>query len=237
MNLILLFPNDFIDGSNRVHLTGRRYQYIREVHRVQLGNQLCVGLVNGKVGTGTITSLTGERLEMDVTLDAPPPHAIPLTLIIALPRPNVLKRVLIAVSSLGIKKIIIVNSKRVEKSFWLSPVLKEEKIKEQLIWGLEQAKDTVMPEVLLRPLFKPFVEDELSSLARGTLALVAHPAATEECPKGGRQGPVTMMVGPEGGFIPYEIERFVELGIKPVRLGERVLRVETAVPAVIARLF
>lgn len=236
MNLILLFPNDFIDGSNRAHLTGRRYQYIREIHRVRLGSQLCVGLVNGKIGTGTITSLAGENLEMDVRLDAPPPYAIPLTLILALPRPNVLKRVLIAVSSLGIKKIIIIHSKRVEKSFWLSPALKEENITKQFILGLEQAKDTVIPEVMLRPLFKPFVEDELPAIIKGTVPFVAHPDSAHTCPYNIGM-PATVIIGPEGGLIPYEIDRLVELGVKPVRLGERILRVETAVPALIARLF
>ncbi len=236
MNLILLFPSDFLDGVNRVRLTGRRYQHICEIHRVQIGKQLCVGLVDGKIGIGTVVSLADDNLEMDVVLDAPAPPAVPVTLVLALPRPNVLKRVLIAVSSLGIKKIVIINSKRVEKSFWLSPVLKEENIRAQLVLGLEQAKDTLMPEVMLRPLFKPFVEDELSSLANGSLALVAHPGAEEECPRG-VHGPVTMIIGPEGGFIPYEIAKLEACGFKPVGLGDRILRVETAVPTVIARLF
>lgn len=236
MNLILLFPNDFVDGSNFVRLTGRRYQHICEIHRVQLGKPLCVGLVNGKIGTGTVTAIAGDNLEMKVTLDTLPPPAVPITLILALPRPNVLKRVLIAVSSLGVKRIIIINAKRVEKSFWLSPVLREESIEEQLVLGLEQAKDTVMPEVTLRSLFKPFVEDELPEVLNGTVSFVAHPDSPNACPYN-IGGPLTVIIGPEGGFIPYEIERFVEFGVKSVRLGDRILRVETAVPTIIARLF
>ncbi len=240
MNLILLFKNDFLEtcheGRSRIRLDDRRFVYIRDIHRAQTGDELCVGLIGGKIGTGRITSFTARHVEMDVDLRESPPDPLPVTLILALPRPNVFKRVLQTVSSMGVKRIFIVNSSRVEKSFWLSPVLREEKIKEQLIAGLEQAKDTIVPEVVLRPLFKPFVEDELQQMMAGSLALVAHPGAAQECPREtGR--PVTLVVGPEGGFIPYEIEKLTSLGFTPVRLGIRILRVETAVPVLLSNLF
>jgi RsmE family RNA methyltransferase len=161
---------------------------------------------------------------------------LPLTLLLALPRPKVLRRTLRAVSSLGIKKVVLVNSSRVEKSYWQSPFLNDATVNDQLALGLEQAKDTVLPEVLLRPLFKPFVEDEAPGIIKDTLPLVAHPAALDPVPRGVGQA-VTLAVGPEGGFIPYEIDMLVSCGFKPVSLGERVLSVETAVPSLIARLF
>jgi RsmE family RNA methyltransferase len=85
-------------------------------------------------------------------------------------------------------------------------------------------------------LFRPFVEKELPSIARDSLALVAHPVAARECPRAVTQ-PVTLAIGPEGGFIAQEIESLARVGFEPVSLGERVLRVETAVAALIARLF
>jgi RsmE family RNA methyltransferase len=124
----------------------------------------------------------------------------------------------------------------VEKSYWQTPFLNEAQVREQLVLGLEQAKDTVLPEVLLRPLFKPFVEDELPGLIKGTLPLVAHPSVAEPCPRDLKQ-PATLAIGPEGGFIPYEIGKLVSCGFKPVSLGERILSVETAVPALISKLF
>ena len=48
---------------------------------------------------------------------------------------------------------------------------------------------------------------------------------------------MTLAVGPEGGFIPYEVEMLVACRFTPVRLGERILTTETAVPALLARLF
>jgi len=236
MNLILLFQDDFIDNTGVARLQGRRLRHVLEVHRASVGDELCVGILNGQIGSGKVALLNQSVLEMEVRLERAPPAALPLTLILALPRPKVLRRVLRSVSSLGVKKIILLNCFRVEKSFWQSPFLIESSVKEQLVLGLEQARDTVLPEVLLRPLFKPFVEDELSAMIKGTLPLVAHPTASAPCPRN-LKGTVTLAIGPEGGFIPYEIEKLTACGFTPMQMGERILSVETAVPALIARLF
>jgi len=152
-----------------------------------------------------------------------------------MPRPIVFNRLLGHITALGIKKIIIIHSKRVEKSYWKSPVLKEENIKAQLILALEQAKDTIMPEVSHRMKFKLFVEDELPDIVKGTSAFVAHPEAGEAIPSGVK-GAFTLVIGPEGGFLPNEIEAFKRAGCRCVSLGERILRVETAVVAALSKL-
>lgn len=236
MNLILLFPDDFVEGTNRVRLQGRRLKHVLEVHRAEMGDELSVGVLGDRIGVGRVTQLDASVLEMEVRLEQAPPPKLPLTLVLALPRPKVLKRVLRAASAMGVKRIILLNSFRVEKSFWQSPVLSDEGMREQLIIGLEQAKDTVLPEVLLKPLFKPFVEDELPGLAKGALSLVAHPIASAPCPRGVK-GPAVLAIGPEGGFIPYEIEKFISCGFMPVQIGDRILSVETAVPALVSKLF
>ncbi|MCK5180564.1 MAG: 16S rRNA (uracil(1498)-N(3))-methyltransferase [Candidatus Omnitrophica bacterium] len=236
MNLILLFKDDFIDGGWRVRLSGRRHKHLRNICRVSIGDELCVGLCDGEIGIGRVTALEENVLEMEITLTTAAPAATPVTLVLALPRPIMLKRVLSTASSMGVKRIFLFHSHRVEKSFWKSPVLEEEHLRDQLILGLEQARDTVLPKVELRPLFKPFVEDELPGIARGTLSLVAHPESSDPCPRDVGE-PVTLVIGPEGGFIPYEVEKLTGLGFMPVHLGERILRVEAAVPALLSRLF
>ena len=236
MNLIVLFEDDFIGNGKHVRLSGRRHKHVCDICRVSVGDKLCVGLCDGDIGTGYITALDDDVLEMDVTLNTSAPPALPVTLALALPRPIMLKRVLSTASSMGVKHIILFHSHRVEKSFWKSPVMKEENLREQLILGLEQARDTILPRIELRPLFKPFVEDELAGMAQNTLSLVAHPQSSDPCPRNVQQQ-VTLVIGPEGGFIPYEIEQLTGLGFMPVHLGERILRVESAVPALISRLF
>lgn len=235
MNLILLEETDY-QSSNKVWLTGRRLAHMNEVQRVQPGDVMKVGLLNDRLGQGVITDLTGHSVEMEVTLTHEPPPALPLTLILALPRPKMMKRIIAGASSLGIKKIILINSWRVEKSFWGSPVLQPERLREHLILGLEQAGDTILPKIELKRLFKPFVLDELPNLITGTTALLAHPIADDECPRNVPQ-PVTLAVGPDGGFIPLEVETFIKSGFQPVHIGPRILRTETAVPFLIGRMF
>ncbi len=235
MNLILLFPEDFTDPSH-VRIAGRRFEHVLKVHGAQTGDELTVGVINDRIGTGKITHFDATVLEMKVSLDRQPPPPLPVNLILALPRPKVLKRVLRSVSSLGVKRIVFVNAYRVEKSYWSSPALAPEGIRENLVLGLEQARDTVLPEVSLKSLFKPFVEDELPSLLQGTLALAADPTAPEPCPRS-TSCPLTLVIGPEGGFIPYEIGKLAAAGCTPVNCGERILSVETAVAALLSRLF
>ncbi|MGA2079341.1 MAG: 16S rRNA (uracil(1498)-N(3))-methyltransferase [Holophaga sp.] len=235
MNLLVLRPEDF-SGPGRVRLTGRRLKHVAEVHRAAPGDDLAVGLLGGPLGLGRVVRMDPEALELDVVLDQPPPPKLPLTLVLALPRPKVLNRTLAAAASLGVARIYLVNAWKVEKSYWNSPRLGEDNMLLQRILGLEQARDTVLPELHLRRLLRPFAEDELPGLLRGTLPLLAHPGSPEPCPREVK-GPVTLVIGPEGGFIPAEVELLVRSGCRAVHLGPRILRVETAVAALVGRLF
>ncbi|MBU0715926.1 MAG: 16S rRNA (uracil(1498)-N(3))-methyltransferase [Verrucomicrobia bacterium] len=234
MNLILLYDNDFV-SRNSVRLMGRRLKHILEVHQPAVGDTLTVGRLGGLIGKGRITAATSIAVEMEVALGKAPPAPLAINLVLALPRPKVIKRVLLSIASLGVKRLDLINGFRVEKSYWQSPALSPAGIRDALVLGLEQARDTILPEVVQHPLFKPFVEDKLPGLIRGTLALIAHPGAGDSCPHAAAQ-PVTLVIGPEGGFIPYELEKLVAGGCHPVQIGARILRVETAIPFILGRL-
>jgi RsmE family RNA methyltransferase len=235
VNLLLLEDGDFI-AEDRVRLSGRRLKHMLEVHRAEAGDSLRVGRLNGLMGSGQLLHLDEQYAELSVLLDQPAPEKLPITLLLALPRPKMLRRVLQTVSSMGVARLVLLNSYRVEKSFWQTPFLEPAAIREQLIFGLEQARDTVLPEVIIEKRFKPFVEDQLPAMAADTLGLVGHPGDFPACPRAVTQ-PVTLAIGPEGGWIPYEVEKLAEAGLQPVQLGVRILRVETAVTALLARLF
>ena len=235
MNLALLCEHDFLEGD-RVRLTGRRLEHLKTVLRATEGQRIPVGRENGLMGHGEVLALTDTEAELRVELTQSPPPPLPLTLILAMPRPKMLRRVLQTCAALGVKDIWLINSYKVEKSFWQTPWLSEENLRENLTLGLEQAKDTRMPRVHIRKLFKPFVEDELPDLLAGTRALVAHPGKSQPCPAH-LTGPATLCIGPEGGFTDYEVGKLEEAGCASVHLGPRILRVETAVPVLISRLF
>ncbi|UVE18233.1 16S rRNA (uracil(1498)-N(3))-methyltransferase [Pseudomonas sp. LS44] len=235
MNLLLLEDADFV-AADRAVLRDRRLKHLHEVHQAAVGDQMRVGRLGGAMGSGTLLRLDSDEAELHVQLDTPPPAKLPLTLLLALPRPKMLKRVLQTVAAMGVPRLILLNSYRVEKSFWQTPFLEPAALREQLILGLEQARDTVLPEVFIEKRFKPFVEDRLPALAAATLGLVGHPGAFPPCPRAVEQ-PVTLAIGPEGGWIPYEVDKLREAGLQPVQLGARILRVETAVPVLLARLF
>ncbi len=235
VNLILLFDDDFVSDT-RVRLHGRRALHVFTVHRAQIGERLRVGRAGGLVGDGIVTEISAERVDLDIMLDTPPPPKLPLTLLLALPRPKSLKRVLQCIAAMGVPRVVLLNTWRVEKSFWESPLLAEGSLREQLCLGLEQGRDTIFPDVTLQRRFKPFVQDQLAGLVGESRALVAHPTATNPCPAQLSQ-PLTLAVGPEGGFIDYEVALLAEEGFEAVTLGARPLRVEQAVPALLGRLF
>lgn len=235
MNLLLLEDADFV-AADRVVLRDRRLRHMQEVHRAEVGDSLRVGRIGGLLGSAELLRLEAHEAELRITLDSAPPAKLPLTLLLALPRPKMLRRVFQTVATMGVPKVILLNSYRVEKSFWQTPFLEPQAIREQLILGLEQARDSVLPEIVIEKRFKPFVEDRLPQLAQGTLGLVGHPGNFPACPRA-VTGQVTLAIGPEGGWIPYEVDLLTKAGLQPVQLGERILRVETAVTALLARLF
>jgi RsmE family RNA methyltransferase len=234
MNLLLLSAEDFC-APDLVRISGRRHRHLLEILQAGPGRQVRAGLLNGKLGSAEIVAQTPEQTTLSVALTEPPPAPAPLTLLLALPRPKAFRRLLQGVTAFGIKRIVLLNTARVDKSYWQSPFLAQDALHEQLLLGLEQARDTILPEVLLCPRFRPFVEDQLPRLAADTLRLAAHPAGSQPCPSAVADA-VTLAIGPEGGFVPFEVELLTAQGFTAVHLGARPLRVETAISALLGRL-
>lgn len=235
MNQILLFPEDYI-SDNRVILRERRFSHLLSILKISKGDTLKAGIVNGMRGEATVIEKGAEYAILETSLTVPPPAPVPLTLVMAMPRPKSLRKGLHYATAMGVKRIFIIRTWRVEKSYLDSPLLEEVALREEMILALEQARDTVMPDVRIKKLFRPFVEDELPAVSEGTTRLTAHPVSAAECPRG-LSSPVTLVIGPEGGLVDYEVNLLEEIGFSTVTLGERILRVENAVPAIIGRLF
>ncbi len=236
MNCLLLTQDEFDPETGRARVVGRRRKHADEILKSLPGDKLRVGLVGGQLGQAEILHIDADCLELSVELDRDPPLKLPLTLVLALPRPPVFRRLLSTIASLGVARLLIVGTARTEKSFWQSHVIEPDEIHERLILGLEQSKDSVLPEVSIHRFFEELACDVLPTHLAESRGLMAHPGAANPCPHAVNEA-ITLMVGPEGGFVDFEVERLREIGIEPVHLGERVLRVEPVIPLLIGRLF
>ena len=233
MNIVLLRENDWT-GGNTVRLADYRAYHLINVIKVEINQTLRVGLINGNRGSANVKQLGENVVELEVTLSEAPLPRHPIHLVLALPRPKMLRRVFRSVAEFGVAELHLIHSYRVEKSYWQSPFLDEDKIEMALIQGLERAGDTVLPRVHQHKRFKPFVEDELPDICQDRSLLIAHPGATHALPTD-TMTPTTLLVGPEGGFIDYEVGLAQQAGATAVNLGSRILSVDTAVCAVLAR--
>jgi 16S rRNA (uracil1498-N3)-methyltransferase len=236
VNTLLIENSEFDVDTRRVRLSGRRRQHAEKILKARVGDSLRVGLIDGDLGTGRILHLDREALELEVTFGTHPPPKQPVWLILALPRPPVFRRLLSTIASLGVERLLVAGTARTEKSFWQSHVVEEAEIRERLLLGIEQACDTRLPEVTQHRYFESLVDDILPAWTEGRRCLLAHPGGEAECP---HQvcGPVTLFIGPEGGFIDHEVDRLRGIGFEAVGLGPRVLRVEPVIPLLMGRLF
>jgi 16S rRNA (uracil1498-N3)-methyltransferase len=235
VNLLLLEPDELADDGT-ARLADRRARHVVEVLRAAPGETLRAGVVGGRMGEARVLAASATEVVLAPRLDEEPPPPSPVSLLLALPRPKILRKVLAATASMGVKRLVLVGSWRVEKSYWGSPLLAPAALRAELLLGLEQGRDTIVPEVILRRLFKPFVEDELAATFPDAARLLAHPASAppldERAPAGAR---VALAIGPEGGWTAYEAAALAARGFAPFSLGPRVLRVDTAVPYAIGQ--
>jgi RsmE family RNA methyltransferase len=234
MNLLLLRPAD-LDDSGRAEIRDSRVEHVRRILRAKVGDTLRVGLLGGTLGEATIESIERGRLVLHPDWRDQPPPPLPTVLVLALPRPKFLGRILQSATEAGVKEIVLLATRRVQKSYWSSSLLEPSAIERHLILGLEQARDTVLPRVGFERRFRGFVEHRLPPLLEAGAVLVADSDAPDPFPVGAG-GIAAVLVGPEGGLLEHEIVALRDAGARRASLGPRALRVETAVSALLGRL-
>ena len=234
MNLILLHPQDHWLSGSIVEIADHRVVHIREVLRAKSGDTLRVGLLGGKQGQAVIKSIDQRHVCLNVELGQAPPPRHRFDVVLSLPRPKMLRRIFRTVAEFGVSHLHLINSARVEKSYWQSPLLAPERIEEALLAGMERSRDTIAPVVQLHPRFRPFIEDELGEICAGRPCWITDlgaPQALADVP----MGDAVVMVGPEGGFVPFEIDLVCSIIARRVHLGGRTLSVDTALTCVLAQ--
>ena len=232
MNLLLVEAGE-LDGET-VIVDGRRATHLREVLGVTVGSRVRAGIVGGGIGTAEVVADDGRiTLRLAITEPAPPP--LPVELVLAVPRPKVLTRTIEAIASFAAMRIALTNAWRVDKSYLSSPRLEPDALALAARLGAEQGVTTHVPTIVL---YRRLMEllDTRWPAPGDDLRLVAHPTGTPLERVVGSDAPITLAIGPEGGWIQRELDTFVARGFKPVSLGAPILRVETAVAAALGQL-
>ena len=228
MNLILLQPGDFGDDG-MAELYDERARHIRKVLKAEPGKRLRIGLLNGAFGTGTVLAVDKHSVCLQCVWQETAPPKPRIDLLLAMPRPKVMKRLWAQLAAIGVGRIVLVNADKVERYYFDSHVIEPDFYNKHLIEGLQQARCTHLPEVLIRQRFKPFVEDELDGLFPSHMKLLADPSGKKrigEFEFGDER--VLLAIGAEGGWTPYELDKLQEHGFLPFGMGGRILRTDTA---------
>ncbi len=235
MNIILLEKDEIID--NCAVLDDFRARHLGRVLGSRVGDTVRIGIIDGPSGYGCVREISVRqpyRVVLDIELGTEVAEPAMIDLMIALPRPIMLKRILSQATTLGVGSFYIVNSRKVEKSFWNSRLLINNGYRAHLLRGLEQAVDTRLPDVSFHKGFKPFIEKTVVQLGdRYQYMLVAHPGNGDLLKDVAfeKKGRILLAIGPEGGWTDYEIKKMQTAGFKEVQIGKRILRVDTAVIA------
>lgn len=236
MNRILLEPTDIADGD-KVRLRDYRAKHLLEVLHVTPGREVRIGLLNGPKGTGVVTETGAETVSLECRFDATTPSAPFVDMLLALPRPKVMRRLWAPLASMGVGRIVLTNAEKVERQYFDTQWLEEPVYRRELIHGLEQAGDTILPKVMIRKRLKPFVEDELEPMFPEHVRLIANPDANPtNFSRFGRSRSVLLAIGPEGGWTGFETDLFFAHGFLPVSMGPRTLRTDTACVALLGLL-
>ena len=234
MNWILLQPSE-VAATGRAELAGDRAAHIQNVLRAEPGKVLRIGLVNGPFGCGTVEAVSAGTVLLSCEFEEMPPPRPPVDLLLAMPRPKVLKRLWAQLAALGVGRIILTNAEKVERFYFDTHVLAPEFYTARFIEGLQQAGDTQLPEVTIVRQLKPFLENEtfpgigkkILADPSGTRTLFQTLEKTDgDFPAVGSR--VLLAIGPEGGWTPYELEMFQANGFELFGIGPRVLRTDTA---------
>ncbi|ADD68770.1 protein of unknown function DUF558 [Denitrovibrio acetiphilus DSM 12809] len=228
MNLLVL--NQLEMHGGKAVVTDWRASHIRYVLKSAEGETIKAGILNGEIGKAVIEDISDSGVTVSFQPEKAPPEACDVSLILALPRPKAFRRILFGIVTAGVKDVHVINTWRVEKSYWQSPYLSDENINKYCLEALMQCRDTVMPDIHFYRFFTDFFEEGLPTIPEKRTRFIAHPYGDSGAFV---RSPAAVAIGPEGGFIDRELETFIRAGFTPFSLGERILTTEHFVPFVL----
>ena len=236
MNRILFDKSEIIEGV--ASFSDVRAEHVLMVLHGEVGQILKTGEINGLIGTSVIERIEQGTVSVRCTHDRPSLQPW-IDLVLAPPRPRAMKRLLPQLATLGVGRIVLVGAEKVEKAFWGAQLLKEEIYRPLLVDGLQQGGTSILPTIQIEKSFRRWAEHRLDAdFAGQPTRIVAHPygVTAASSPSQTPTARPVLAIGPEGGWTDDEVALLEAHGFARMSLGPRILRTDTAVIALLARL-
>lgn len=248
MNLILVTSKCIYQEGDKFYFqtTARQTDHLRTILKVRINQKVKVGVINKGKGEGIIVKEENShyviQLVEPIHLEDSKSQFLPIDVVLCVPRPKILDKLLQQLSCVGVKRIIIVFSEYANKCYESSRVLKNEEIKQSLQLGLEQAMCTGFPEVYIHYSFNSFFMNFEKYADSETIKLCAHTdsmtasSLTPSSILNKNEGKVLFMIGCERGFSDFEIYLLKKLQFHFFHISSRILKCETALLVIIGQL-
>ncbi len=200
--------------------------YVVRVHRLQVGDQ--IQLFDPKEhlqANALITKVHWPQVEVKIEgVEKVQIHHHAITLVQALLKFDKMDGLIRDATELGVTKIIPVMT---ERSFMIPSMSRQQRWQKILVESVRQCGRSDLPEmmepIMLEEMFKEVSGDE------SCFVLCPHTKVFfKEGTHLNQDGPIVLASGPEGGFSEKEMVEFEQNGFQPIRLGQWVLRAETA---------
>ena len=239
MNLLILKKSDQ-QSQNQFIISDHRSDHILNILKLSVGSQLNLGLIDKCTGIGIIEKIDNKKITIIIKESNKEIKALQsIDIICALPRPQTIKKILFIAGMTAIRNIYFIRANRVERSFFQSPLLDEKEYSKHLIEGMSQGKQIFLPQVSFHLKFKPFFEDYLpENIDKNSCKLLPDVETTHTINSVYEKSDSNLLlaIGPEGGWVPFEIEMMESLGFRKFKLSDYTLRVEHALMASISQL-
>lgn len=223
-------PKEAVNGKN-ILISGKEAHHILDVMRLKPPDKIVAFDGTGREYAGFIKDARRGELSVEIveTRMSPDAETSKITLVQALPKKEKMDYIVEKSTELGVWSIVPVTTERTIPKW--SETKKSDQVERWRKIAMEAAKQCGridIPRIGEIAAFSACME----SAAGYDLALIA--ALTEETIRlddavsGFKGGKAAIAIGPEGDFTPAEIKAAKSAGFKPVSLGPRVLKSDTA---------
>lgn len=228
-------------GEKEIVITGPDVNHIRNVLRMRAGEELLAADGQGSEYRCILRELQDSEIRAEICRKFSGSAELPsrITLFQGLPKSDKMDLIIQKCVELGVFRIVPVTTKRTVVK--LDAKKEESRRKRWTAVSESAAKQSgrgIIPEISGVQSFREAVEEA------GELDVCLIPyekaedmARTREILSGIPAGAsIGVFIGPEGGFEEEEVREAMEAGARPITLGRRILRTETAGMAVLAML-